>query len=61
MRRGRIAFRYTLFGVLFGFCFPAIAIPLDANATHGSLAVADLWQALSTNQLLWWWFQSEAP
>ena len=49
----RITRRYTSLGVLFGLCFPLIAIPLEARSTTGSLTLPAFAEALVGSQLLW--------
>lgn len=49
----RIANTYTLYGILFGFCFPLMATPMEAWTSLGSVSPAALLAAQAQNPLLW--------
>jgi len=44
---------YTIYGALFGLCFPLIATPLNAWIVFSNLSVESLYQSQLTNPLLW--------
>lgn len=44
---------YTLYGALFGFCFPIVATLIDAGMSHGEITLSSLWVVQSANPLLW--------
>ena len=50
---GSEAANYTLYGVLFGACFPAVAGPMDCWLHTGALSIAGLLEVERTNPLLW--------
>ncbi len=44
---------YTLYGVLFGFCFPIGATVIECMKLQGGLTFSTIWTVQSTNPLLW--------
>ena len=52
-KRINYTLRYVLFGVLFGFCFPILSTLAEMLLKGFPLTPAGIWQAQSTEPLLW--------
>ncbi|MEM1324019.1 MAG: ATP-binding protein [Bacteroidota bacterium] len=47
------AYNYSLYGALFGLCFPIIATLIESAEHYNSFAFSDLWNSQLNSPLLW--------